>query len=323
MPDVLSSDELSDLLAVVEETEGENETSTFRNKNVSPYDFRRPTRLSRAQVRQLQRLYESALEGLTGALSQGLRAPIEANVLGVKALNYGSFASLLPVPTYVNIFTIQPFACRGLLTMDVPFCLALVDRLLGGQGHAVDKPRHLTAIELAVLDWPVRLILEQLQRCWHCATDVRFISESRRMDLSLAQIMHASETMLRVSFALGGEIGSGEAHFCVPFAALEQAMAFNRIRDESFGVPGGQSEQVALRARDNIRKVNITLAAELGHASLTLEEVLKLKPGQVVKLNTKANKPIPVNVGQKSKFYAVPGLSARSLAIKITGIITD
>lgn len=323
MPDILSSDELSELLAVVDENaEQPNGPLICGGKSVTPYDFRRPSRLSRAQIRQLQRLYESALEGLTGALSEGLRTPIEANVLGVKALNYGSFANLLASPTYVNIFRIEPLAFRGVLTIDVPFCLALVDRLLGGHGHATGKPRHLTTIELAVLDWPVRLILEQLGRNWHHDPPIKLVSESRRMDLSFTQIMHTSETMLRVSFALGGEVGSGEAHFCVPFAALEKAMSFEHLRVDVLGVAPNQSQQDLESSRENLKKVNVTLATELGRTELTLREVLELKPGQIVSLRTKAAKPIPVNVEGKRKFLAVPGLRGRSLAIQITDVLS-
>jgi len=320
MPDILSSDELNDLLALVDEQDGSGQQVLFRNKTVTPYDFRRPTRLSRARVRQIQRLYESALEGLTGALSEGLRAPIEANVLGVKALSYGSFANALPVPTYVNIFRIEPLGFRGLLTIDVPFCLALVDRLLGGHGHATDKPRHLTNIELAVLDWPVKLILNELQQCWHTEPAVKYASENRRMDLSFAQVMHTAETVLRVSFALGGEIGSGEAHFCLPFTALEQTMAFEHLRDDVLGTVSKQ-EQLVQQARQNIRKVTVTLSAELGNAFADLREVLTLSPGQVVKLNTRADRPVPVKVGGKVKFLGKPGLRANALAIQITDII--
>ena len=324
MPDILSSDELSDLLAVADESAEQKEgLGEHGGKSVSPYDFRRPSRLSRAQIRHLQRLYESALEGLTGALSQGLRTPVEANVLGVKALNYGTFANTLPSPTYVNTFRIEPFAFRGLLTIDVPFCLALVDRLLGGHGHATEKPRHLTAIELAVLDWPVRMILEQLQRNWHHEPAVQFVSESRRMDMSFTQIMHTSETMLRVSFALGGEIGSGEAHFCVPFAALEKAMPFDQLRVDALGSVAKLSEQDVQNSKENLKQVSVTVAAELGTAALTLREVLDLRPGQVVALRAKANKAIPVKVEDTVKFYAVPGLRGRLLAVQITDVISN
>jgi len=322
VPDILSSDELNDLLALVDEQEGSGERILFRNKTVTPYDFRRPTRLSRAQARQIQRLYESALEGLTGVLSEGLRAPIEANVLGVKALNYGSFANSLPVPTYVNIFRIEPPGFRGLLTIDVPFCLTLVDRLLGGHGHATEKPRHLTNIELAVLDWPVKLILNELQRCWHTEPEVKYTSENRRMDLSFAQVMHTSETVLRVTFALGGEIGSGEAHFCLPFTALEQVMAFDHLRDEAMGAASKQDLLVA-QARQNIKKVTVSVSAELGSTTANLQEVLGLAPGQVVRLNTKAAKPIPVKVGGKVKFFGKPGLRSNTLAIRITDMIPE
>jgi len=286
MPDILSSDELSSLLAAVDESGGQD-TTFFRDKTVTPYDFERPTRLSRSQVRQLQRLYESALEGLTGALSEALR-------------------------TY-----------SGVLALDIPFCLALVDRLLGGHGHTTEKPRSLTSIEIAVLDWPVKMILEQLQQCWRSAPEVRFVGETIRMDLNFVQIMHTAETVLWVTFALGGEIGSGEAHFCVPFAALERANCLEQLREEALGGSGEPDEQTKAQARENLKKASLELRAELGSTTLTVREVMGLKPGQAIRLSNRVGEPIPVKVGEKVKFRAQPGLRARTLAIQIHDVVKD
>ncbi|NQT18620.1 MAG: FliM/FliN family flagellar motor switch protein [Planctomycetes bacterium] len=324
MPDILSADELNDLLSACADTEvSEGSSSDPIEKTVAPYDFTRPTRLSRAQVRQLQRLYESALEGLTGALSESLRTPIEANVLGVKAVTFGSFTNLLPTPTYVNVFKIEPYGYRGILAMDIPFCLALVDRLLGGHGHTTEKPRNLTGIEVSVIDWPVTLILEQLQKCWRSDTNIQFASESIRMDLNFVQVIHTAETVLRVTFALAGEIGSGEAHFCVPFAALERAKCLERLREEALGSGRPPVEQELQQARANLKKAYLGITAQLGEAVLTVGEVIGLKPGQVIKLNTRVAEPIPVKVGDRTKFLAKPGLRARSNAVQIQQVLED
>ena len=322
MPDTLSSDELSDLLAAVDHEES-NESLRGPEKTVSPYDFTRPTRLSRAQVRQLQRLYESALEGMVGGLSESLRSPMEANVLGVKAVTFGAFTNVLPTPTYVNVFKIQPFGYNGVLTMDVPFCLALVDRLLGGYGHTTEKPRNLTAIEVSVLDSPITMVLEQLQKCWHSMPDIRFVNEAIRMDLNFAQIIHPSETILRVTFALAGEIGSGEAHFCVPFAALERAGCLEQLREEALGTGVTPSDDDRRQARQNIEKASLGMIAELGTTTLSVGEVVDLRPGQIIKLSSKVAEPIAVKVGEKIKFLAKPGLRARTNAIQIQQVLDD
>lgn len=323
MPDTLSSDELGDLLAAVDDGElTADQPQTFhRNKAVAPYDFLRPTRLSRVQARQLQRLYESALEELTRMLSESLHTPMEANVLGVKAVTYGSFTNVLPTPTYVNIFEIEPFGYRGLLTMEIPFGLALVDRLLGGHGHTTEKPRNLTAIEMSILEWPVKMILEQLQGCWHSSPEIRFVGESVRMDLNFSQIMHTAESILRVTFALGGEIGSGEVHFCVPFAALERSNCLADLHNEALGASGPRNEEETARARENLRKVCLSVSAQLGATKLTVREIIGLDVGQVITLDSKVDRPIPVKVGEKVKFLAKPGLRSKSLAIQIQEVL--
>jgi len=84
-----------------------------------------------------------------------------------------------------------------------------------------------------------------------------------------------------------------------------------------------KQDQFVQQARQNIRKVTVSVSAELGSTTADLHEVLTLSPGQVVKLNTRAGKPIPIKVGGKVKFLGKPGLRANTLAIQITDIIPE
>ena len=143
------------------------------------------------------------------------------------------------------------------------------------------------------------------------------------MDLNFAQIMHTAETVLRVTFALGGEIGSGEAHFCVPFAALERTNCLQRLRDEALGTSCAPDEQDLDRARRNLKKAPLGLKAELGSATLTVREVMGLRPGQAIRLSSKVDESVPVKVGQKVKFLAKPGLRAKTLAVQIEKVLEN
>jgi flagellar motor switch protein FliM len=54
-----------------------------------------------------------------------------------------------------------------------------------------------------------------------------------------------------------------------------------------------------------------------------VREVVGLRPGQVVKLSTRADGPIPVKVGERVKFSAKPGLRARAIVIQIEEVLKN
>src|SRR5262249_38763721 len=68
---------------------------------------------------------------------------------------------------------------------------------------------------------------------------------------------------------------------------------------------------------DRISRVTLPITVELGDTELTVQSLLELQPGQVLRLNTSANGPLPIRVDDRVKFVGQAGLSGKTLAVQI------
>jgi len=317
MADILSNDELDALLASVE-GRSKPDAQAEQERKVSSYDFRRPSRLTRDHVHVLQPLSTAAAEDLSGKLSELLRGSAEVNAISIDALPYGHFISSLPAPMCLNICSLGEAEEKAVLTMDIPLALAMVDRLLGGAGVALEEIRPLTGLEQTIVDGPTRLITQCLSQHWQATVAVGLTFEERRMDPKMLQLAPASEVMLRIIFAVGGQIASGEMILAVPFSAIDRIMPREQIRERFYRAPREASEQERAALAARIREARVTLSAVLGHTELTLRDLIGLRVNDVLPLTRKVTTPVDVLVQGIPKLNARPGRVGRMLSIQIT-----
>lgn len=315
MADILSNSELDDLLANVD-TDQQQDASE-EGPNVSIYDFRRPSRLTRDHVRILQPLNRAVADGLSVQLSELLRSNVEVNAIGIDALRFSNFINSLPSVACLNIFSLGEVVENGLLTMDVPLALAIVDRLLGGPGTPPDNIRPLTEVEDRVVNLPTNMALECIRENWRSVAEVDFEFVERRMDPKMLQIAPSSEVVLRIIFAVGGQIGSGEMVFLVPFSAIDKMMPREKMKERVQRAPKQSSEQELEALNRHLRQAPVKLTAMLGDTQLTLRELAELKVNHVLPLSRRVTSELDLLVQGVPKFKVRPGRSGRSLSVQI------
>ena len=68
-------------------------------KRALPYDFRRPDRIAKDQLRAIHVLHENFARSLASSLSAYLRAYVAVNLVSVEQLSFIEFSQCLPSPT--------------------------------------------------------------------------------------------------------------------------------------------------------------------------------------------------------------------------------
>ena len=98
MADALDQSEIDALLAAATEEEGGGATPVRRavtpaaiQRDVNPYDFKRPERVSKDQMRTLEAIHEVFARYLGASLSGFLRTIIEVRVATIEQLPYSEF----------------------------------------------------------------------------------------------------------------------------------------------------------------------------------------------------------------------------------------
>src|SRR5438477_10676626 len=140
MPDVLDQSEVDALLAAVdsgavkEETTAKvfSRTKRLNDVEVRTYDFKRPERVSKDQMRALQTLHEGFARNFGASLSGFLRTIVEVKVATCEQMTYSEFISGLPNPTSFNLIGSAKLDGEMCLEISPLIIYTIIDRLLGG-----------------------------------------------------------------------------------------------------------------------------------------------------------------------------------------------
>src|SRR5512142_122971 len=125
------------------------------------FDFRRPDRIAKSQVRAIHLLHDTFVRNLVSSLSAYLRSYLTVNLVSVEQLSYAEFLDGLPSPTCMVSLGLSPYDGNGVMELNPALVFAVLEMLLGGTGKSsTPAQRDLTEIEQKLLEGLIRIILQ-------------------------------------------------------------------------------------------------------------------------------------------------------------------
>lgn len=327
MADVLEQAEVDALLAAVDAGQvnssadaGDSRASAaLSGKPTQDYDFKRPERVSKDQLRALEAIHDAFARNLGASLSGFLRTIIEIRVNSIEQLTYSEFIHSLPNPTSFNL--LEGDGLDGQLCLEIsPLIIyPIIDRLLGGSSSEMFVPqRPLTAIEQRLVNRLTDRALATLSESWTNLVPVKFRLTATESNPQLVQIVPPNEVVVIIVFEIKMGARTGNMSLCIPFNVIEPLMGrlanqswLNYRRKES---PAGQTAQV----RHNIKAAAIDVHAYLARATITVSELMNLQPGDILTTDKLASGEVLLQVEGLNKFAGRVGKLRGHRAIKIT-----
>ncbi|MBM4055517.1 MAG: flagellar motor switch protein FliM [Planctomycetes bacterium] len=313
---ILSNDEVDALLNAIESGQvlvGEQVEHKVQKK-IQHYDFRRPDRFPREQKRQLQKISENMAVNMGLTFSQYVRTTVDVELIAIEEFSYELFMNSFTDLVCASVVDLTPYRGNGCLTLDVGFCLAMVDRGLGGPGKTQQKLRPLTIIEESVVSQVLSNVLHSMCMCWNDVAEIDWQIAKTDMDLRSLQVAHNTESMIAINFAISGELGTGTLIFCLPVASLEAIMG--KIKEATI-----DREAEISMIKKTLTQVPLSINTILGSTHLTFNELINLKVGDVISLDNKITDNLSMEIDEKPKFYGTPGVSGKKLAIKLSSVL--
>src|SRR3954471_8031255 len=275
---ILSQDEIDALLGSSPSSEAASRVPGGHDAIVT-YDFRRPDRASREQIRSLHFLHDRFARNVSTSLSAYLRAVTEVGIVSVEQFTYSEFLMSLPDPTAFYALSLNPMEGIGALELNPVVAFTMIDRMLGGSGQRVSATRALTEIEQNVVDGVVKLILENLSETWAPIVPVNFKVTARETRPQMLQVAAPNEAMILLVFDIRIGGSRGMLNLCIPTSIIE---AFGATFTQGYYRTRRQptpEERTALF--ENLGRVPMPVTALL-RTSLPARELLALRPGDVV-----------------------------------------
>ncbi|GAK02047.1 LOW QUALITY PROTEIN: flagellar motor switch protein FliM [Geomicrobium sp. JCM 19037] len=318
MADVLSQGEIDALLSALStgEMDAEELLREDAAKRIYTYDFKRAVRFSKDQVRSLTRIHENFARLLTTAFSAQLRTYVQINVTSVDQLPYEEFIRSIPSVTLLNIFDVSPLDGRFLIEVNPNIAYAMVDRILGGSGAGMNKIENLTEIEKRLLSQTFHYMLDSFQQAWQSVIDLDPVMDDLEVNPQFVQLLSPNETVAVISLSTTINETSG-INVCLPYVVLEELLPKLSAHYWMQSPNKERNEQEEGNLKRSVHKADLLIQTILGTSTLTVEELMYLKAGDVLELGQSVHDPLVTNVGEKPKYYVQPGRKKQRIAVQV------
>jgi len=292
----------------------------YAGRTVKPYDFSRPDRFSREQVRALELVAAGCARGMSTQLGTLLRAPVDVDVESVEETSYAEFLAMLAEPASLALLHLDPLPGRGLLHLDPAMAFAMIDRLLGGQGVSLPAPREFTDLEKSLVGRIVERVSQSLAQALSGIVALEPDLEMIIGGTLFSQVASPEDRIVAVCYRVTVSEKPGRCLLGIPTASLDSLLAKLSAQPWlSTDRPANGGAQ-----RDNIRqtldRTELDLTVDLGSAGVTVRDLLDLQTGDMVWLDSRVGDSLGVRVGPVVRFRGQPGQVGRRLGIRITDI---
>lgn len=268
-------------------------------KEALPYDFSRPDRIPKDQIRAIQFLHENFARGMASSLSAYLRAYVTVNLVSVEQLSFVEFSRTLPSPTVMISLGMKPYDGNAVLEMNPALVFPILETVLGGKGTA-PPAREVTDIEQSILDGIFRIVLHDLRESWQAVTDLTFSIEGHETEPQLLQILAPNEAVVavRLEARIGdhtGTINLGVPSILVKMLRQKFDHHWSPRKLESSG-------QEHVRVFNLIQAARLRLDCRLTGVTIRVEELLNLKVGDVLAFDYPVDRPVALEINGKRRF---------------------
>lgn len=325
MADVLSQSEVESLLAALDPNAAAPVGQARRPADdpaaqISVYDFKRPERVSKEQMRAFQAMHEGFSREFGAALSGMLRTILEVKLISVDQLTYSEFVFSLENPTCFNLLHADGLDGHIILDLNPSIIFPVVDRLLGGgkTSRQTHPGRPLTEIELRLVARITDLAMRGLEKSWSNICPLQLKRLQVESNPQLVQIVPPNEVIVLISFEITMGEMRGIMNLCIPFNTIEPLSG--KLSSDAWSA---YTKRVAdplqqLNLETGVSQAAVKMVVRLADTKLTTADLVSLQVGDVIMTEKPSTDALEIIVENRPLFVGFPGLFKGHKAVRIS-----
>ena len=343
MNQVLSQSEVDALLAAVSEGDGGGGASsggdtgsvttsggvqagngkvTQDDRVVVTYDLTSQDRIIRGRLPQLEVVYEKFMRSFRVSLSSALRKIASLTLASTDFLKFGEFINTLPMPTCMSVLRFNTLRGSALLVIESKLAYALVDSFFGGADRPYTKieGKDFTQIELSIVRKVVDLAIDDLEAAWESVEKIGCSFVRTEVNPQFVGIVPPTDVVIASTFDVELENANGTITIVIPYATIEP---IKQKLSSGFQVESDQTDKKLWTShlREQLLETDVEMKVSLGESSITLEDLTKLKNGDVIPLDQDASGELSLKVEGVEKYKCYSGVHHGSVAVQITRVV--
>ncbi|MFO1290577.1 MAG: flagellar motor switch protein FliM [Nitrosomonas sp.] len=288
----LSQDEVDALLSQAgigddkpEEASATQRESSTAPEGIRPYNMATQERIVRGRMPTYEIINARFARLLQIGLYNFMHRAADISPGTMKTVKYSEFIRSLVVPTNMNLVSMKPLRGTALIVFDPKLIFLIIDNLFGGDGrfHWRVEGREFTLTEQRIISRLLEVVYEDYQKSWKSVYPIDVEQVRTEMNPQFASIATPGEIVIATTFTVDIGGTGGGFHTCIPYTMLEP------IRDTlSSTLQGDQLELDKRWVRSltkQVQSAEVELIANIGHAKITLNQILNMQEGDVVALD--------------------------------------
>jgi flagellar motor switch protein FliM len=319
MSDILSQEEIDALLTSMDKGEVDLEQEQGGEAQAVSYDLTSKDIMLHDQFHALKEIIDKFIKLSRASMSSVLQRTVDIKTSTIEMIKFGEFISGFSGPASFSVFDMAPLNGSALLAIDANLGFSMIDCMLGGDGKELGKPREYTQIEQRLVKRVNLELLKCLEDAWVLVYEITTLLKKNETRPEFVNLYAPSDFVLIIVFSIENEHFAGNAHFCIPYFMLEP------IKDKLSAryITGSALEtKKNSQMRELISAIKVNVTAELGKAyKITGHDLLSLKSGDILKLNTSVQDPLIVTVERVPKYLGLPGILKGNRAVQIMNMV--
>ena len=266
------------------------------------YDFRRPDRIAKDQLRAIHMLHETFGRSLASSLSAYLRAYVIVNLVSVEQLSFSEFLQCLASPSIITQLSMRPFEGSAVLEMNPALVFPVVEMLLGGTGRTSNfkADREITEIEQSILEGVYRIILRDLKEAWESVTPLEFTLERHETEPQMLQILAPNEAVVAVSMEVRIGESIGMMNIGIPSIIIKM---LRQKFDQQWSMRKSETtNDEHHRMLRLARSAQFDLDARLDGVTVATHDLLTVEEGDVLALDFAIDHPLLLQINGVRKY---------------------
>ena len=319
---MLSQSEIDALLGALESRgdaqPGRPAPDARPSRQARTYDFRRPDKFSKDQLRTLQAVHENFARLTAGRLQARLRMPVSMQLADAEQMIFDEHVGAMPLPTQLAVLLSDALGGPFLLNVDLGLAFALIDRLLGGPGRLPASRREPTAIESELIARVVDELRAPLDEAWAHLGHLQTRVSELALGPALLRVAAPSAVVAVLTFEVRFAGQAAPVSICYPHSTLEPLLPkLSATAWYAQPVRGSASGFHRETIEASLQDVAIPIEALLGTVELPVEDLASLQPGDVIRVDERMDRPVPLLVGGGVRAWGVPGRVGDRMALRI------
>ena len=207
----------------------------------------------------------------------------------------------------------------ALFVIESKLAYALVDSFFGGAERPYTKldGKDFTPIELSIVRKVIDLVVRDINEAWETVEVIDCSFVRTEVNPQFVGIVPPTDIVIVSTFDIELENANGTITMVIPYSTVEP---IKQKLSTGFQVESDQTDKKLWTStiKEQLQETEVELKVNLGQASITMDELISLKVGDVIPLDQDSTGEFDVSVEGVKKYKGYYGTYHGMVAVQVT-----